>query len=323
MGLRVDYHRVFCIMHIRRPQRTLWAVFAVLLAAVCGCDGNRASIGHLKAVWGRRGISDGRFQKPRAMAIDDKDRIYIVDMTARIQVFDTEGQFLHKWQTPDHKVGKPTGMSIGPDGNVWIADTHYYRVLVYTPEGKLLKTIGGRKGDKPGQFGLVTSIVHDSAGNCYISEYGDFDRIQKFSPEGKFIRQWGGHGSEPGQFIRPQKMAVDDRDHIWVTDSCNHRIQVFDTDGKLLKVWGKEGTGLGEMYYPYDLVLGDNNTIYVCEFGNHRVQKFTRDGQSLGTFGVEGRGEGQFSNPWAIVRDSRGTIYVLDTGNHRVQVVRM
>jgi sugar lactone lactonase YvrE len=257
------------------------------------------------------------------MAIDRQDHLYIVDMTARIQVFDTAGNFLRGWHTPAHAVGKPTGMSIGPDGSVWVADTHYYRVLVYSPEGKLLHTFGGKKGDKPGQFGLVTSVAHDSAGNFYVSEYGDFDRIQKFTPEGKFIRQWGGHGSDPGQFIRPQKMAVDAHDHIWVTDACNHRIQVFDTDGKLLKVWGKQGSGPGEMYYPYDLALGDDDTIYVCEFGNHRVQKFTRDGRSLGCFGVEGRDEGQFCNPWAIVRDSKGTIYVLDTGNHRVQVVKM
>ena len=294
----------------------------VTLTAV-SCDRDQTSTGTLKAVWGRHGISDGRLQKPRAMAIDRHDHLYIVDMTARIQVFDTDGRFLRGWHTPDHAVGKPTGLSIGPDGNVWVADTHYYRVLVYSPEGKLLRTIGGVKGDKPGEFGLVTSVVHDSAGNFYVSEYGDFDRIQKFTPKGKFIRQWGGHGNEPGQFVRPQKMAVDKHDHIWVTDSCNHRIQVFDADGKLLKLWGTQGGGPGEMYYPYDLTLGEDDTIYVCEFGNHRIQKFTRDGRSLGCFGVEGRDEGQFSNPWAIVRDSRGTIYVLDTGNHRVQAIRM
>ncbi len=305
------------------PQRAFRLILVAALAVAGGCSRDGVSIGRLKAVWGRHGISDGRLQKPRAMAIDRQDHLYIVDMTARIQVFDTEGNFLRGWHTPDHKIGRPTGMSIGPDGRVWVADTHYFRVLVYSPEGKLLHIFGGQKGEKPGQFGLVTSVAHDSAGNFYVSEYGDFDRIQKFTPEGKFIRQWGGHGSEPGQFIRPQKMAVDAHDHIWVTDACNHRIQVFDTEGKLLKVWGKQGSGPGEMYYPYDLALGDDDTIYVCEFGNHRVQKFTRDGRPLGCFGSEGRDEGQFNNPWALVRDSRGTIYVLDTGNHRVQVVRM
>ena len=138
-------------------------------------------------------------------------------------------------------------MSIGRDGNVWVADTHYYRVLVYSPEGKLLRTIGGTKGDEPGEFGLVTDVAQDSQGNYYVSEYGEFDRIQKFSPDGKFLLQWGGHGSEPGQFVRPQKMAIDEHDHLWVTDACNHRIQVFDTEGKLLKIWGDGGQRAGRV----------------------------------------------------------------------------
>ncbi len=301
--------------------RLLLLLTAVL--PVAGCDKDQASAGRLLAIWGRRGLTDGRLQKPRAMAIDRDDHLYIVDMTARIQVLDTKGVFLRGWQTPAHENGRPTGLSIGNDGSVLVADTHYFRVLVYSPDGALLKTIGGTRGEGPGEFGLVTSVVQDRWNNYYVSEYGEFDRIQKFSPDWKFIRQWGGHGSEPGQFIRPQKMAIDEEDHIWVTDACNHRIQVFDTDGKLLTIWGTEGRGLGELYYPYDLLLAPGGVVYVCEFGNHRVQKFTREGRSLGCWGSEGRGPGQLFNPWALVRDSHGVIYVLDTNNHRVQVVEM
>jgi len=298
-------------------------LFLLIVIAASGCDTDRSSIGALQAVWGRRGISDGRLQKPRAMAIARNDRIYLVDMTARIQVFSPDGKFLNKWQTPDHQFGKPTGLSIGNDGNVLVANTHYYEVLIYSPDGQLIKRLGGTKGQRPGDFGLVTHAVRDSHNNIYVSEYGEFDRIQKFTPEGAFILQWGGHGSQPGQFIRPQKMAIDSDDHIWVADACNHRIQVFDSQGKLLKIWGKEGSRPGELYYPYDLLLAPDGTVYVCEFGNHRVQRFTRDGRSLGCWGGEGRQEGQLYNPWALVRDSRGMIYVLDTNNHRVQVVKM
>jgi DNA-binding beta-propeller fold protein YncE len=298
-------------------------VVLVLVIAASGCDADRSNIGKLQAVWGRKGISDGRFQRPRAMAVDRNDHIYIVDMTARIQVFTPDGTFLSKWQTPDHQFGKPTGLSIANDGNILVANTHYYEVLIYSPGGELIKRLGGTKGERPGEFGLVTHAVTDSKNNIYVSEYGEFDRIQKFSPGGEFILQWGGHGSELGQFIRPQKMAVDADDNIWVADACNHRIQVFDSQGQLLKTWGKEGSRPGELYYPYDLLLAPDGTVYICEFGNHRVQRFTRDGVSLGCWGSEGRQEGQLNNPWALVRDSRGLIYVLDTYNHRVQVVKM
>ena len=108
----------------------------------------------LQAVWGRQGISDGRFQRPRAMAIDRRDHIYIVDMTARIQVFTPDGTFINKWQTPDHQFGKPTGLSIGNDGNVLVANTHYYEVLIYSPDGQLIKRLGGTKGERPASSDL-------------------------------------------------------------------------------------------------------------------------------------------------------------------------
>jgi len=295
----------------------------VLAVAAAGCDGDARSIGRLEIVWGRRGVSEGRLQKPRAMAIDGQDRIYLVDMTARIQVFDTQGRFSHGWQTPDHQTGKPSGLSIGRQGQVLVADTHYFQLLVYSPEGTWLRTIGGTAGHEPGQFGLVTDAVQDSAGNYYIAEYGEYDRIQKFSPDGRFLLQWGGHGSQPGQFVRPQNLAIDQEDNIWVADACNHRIQIFDNRGNLLNHWGSEGGAPGQLYYPYDLVVTPEGTVYVCEYGNHRVQKFTRDGRSLGCWGTHGRGEGQLHNPWALVRDSQGKIHVLDTNNHRVQRVRM
>lgn len=296
---------------------------AVLAIGLPGCDEKAPAVGRLEKVWARHGISDGRFNKPRAMTIDADDQVYVVDMTARIQVFDADGNFLRGWQTPEHKTGRPTGISIGRDGQVLVADTHYYRVLIYSPEGKLLQTIGGAKGDQPGQFGLATDVVQDSQGNYYVSEYGEYDRIQKFTADGRFVLQWGGHGSEPGQFARPQSIALDEDENLWVADACNHRIQEFDREGNLLQIWGTQGAGPGELYYPYGLMLGPAGTLYVAEFGNHRVQKFTRDGRSLGCWGTRGREEGQLDSPWALVRDSGGRIHVLDTGNHRVQRVRM
>ncbi len=312
--------------HVLRSAHFLvLAAVCVLLLILGGCDREKSTLGTLDLVWGRRGLSDGRFQKPRAMAIDKNDHLYIVDMTARIQVFDADGNFIRSWQTPEHEHGRPTGLSIDRDGNLAVADTHYFRVLFYTPEGVLLtdRTLGGTKGSGPGEFGLVTDIVEDKEGNYYVSEYGEFDRVQKFTHDGKFILQWGSHGDAPGQFSRPQGLAIDDQDHIWVADACNHRIQVFDNEGHLLTMWGQEGTALGQLSYPYNLAFDDEGHIYVCEFGNHRVQKFTLDGKSLGSWGSAGSEEGQLFNPWALVRDSQGRIHVLDSYNHRVQRVRM
>lgn len=308
--------------HIQVAAAVLGALF------LAGCTGGNGKSKQVERVWGRHGLANGRFHKPRAMTIDENDEIYIVDMTGRVQVFNAEGKFLRVWRTPDIRKGKPTGLSIDREGNVMVADTHYHRVLFYSKDGTLLedKTIGGVAGQGPGEFGFVTDAVQDSQGNFYVGEYGDFDRIQKFSPSGEYLLQWGGHGSSPGQFIRPQGLVVDKQDRIWVADACNHRIQVFEVDGQdvnPVKIWGEYGTQPGQLSYPYGLILDGEGHVYVAEFGNHRVQKFTTEGKSLAVWGTGGRRTGELNRPWALVRDSRGRIHVLDTQNHRVQTIRL
>jgi sugar lactone lactonase YvrE len=298
------------------------------MVSLAGCIPVGESQSGLEAVWGKHGFGDGDFYRPRAITIDKDDRLYIVDMAGRIQVFTTEGEFLRGWKTPESANGKPSGLAFAHDGTLMVSDTHYFRVLFYTPQGELLeeRTIGGVCGFGPGEFNFVTDAIQDSKGNYYVAEYGEYDRIQKFSPEGKFLLQWGGHGDEPGQFMRPQKMDIDEQDQLYVTDACNHRIQIYDVSGeepKLVKIWGEQGAEPGKLCYPYDLLLDGRGALYVCEFGNHRVQKFTLDGRSLACWGSHGRREGEFHNPWGLVLDSEGRLHVLDTYNHRVQRIRL
>lgn len=317
-----------------RPSPRRWPIFALLTGlglglGLIGCS--EAPVppgGQFEASWGQLGQANGQFQKPRAMAIDAQDQLYIVDMTGRIQVFDRQGKFLRSWRTPEIENGKPSGLSFDRQGNLMVADTHYFRVLFYTPQGKLMesRTLGGTSGHGPGEFNFVTDAVEDSRGNYYVAEYGEYDRIQKFSPQGEFLYQFGSHGSEAGQFIRPQNLTIDAHDRIWVADACNHRIQVFDVSGeqaKLVSMWGEQGKLPGQLSYPYDLLLDQQGHVYVAEFGNHRIQKFTLEGESLGCWGVPGRREQQLSRPWAIVQDQRGRIHILDTYNHRVQRIRL
>ncbi len=318
-------------MRFSQPTPGARHAFTGLLACaslvLAGCV-DRADQPGLELVWGRAGTSNGRFEKPRAIAIEPvdgpyKDRLYIVDVTARIQVFDMDGNYLMHWQTPAHANGRPTGMNFDRAGNLLVADTHYYRLLIYSPEGTLLQTIGGVSGHGPGEFGFVTSAVQDSAGNYYIAEYGEYDRIQKFTQSGKFITQWGSHGPELGQFARPQSLDIDADDRIWVADAANHRVQVFDAGGKLQSHWGHEGTAPGALSYPYSIKLDRQGGVYLCEYGNSRIQKFTLDGHSLGCWGESGRDPGQLFNPWGIARDSQGRIHVVDSNNHRVERFRL
>jgi DNA-binding beta-propeller fold protein YncE len=295
---------------------------AVSSLALAGCDLPAGSAPDL--VWGLHGIKAGHLHKPRVAAFDRQDHLYLADLTDRIQVFDREGHFLRGWRTPEFNVDGPSGLTVDRLGRLLVADTHFYRVLIYNDKGELLFQLGdGVQGTTPGRFGYPTDVVIDRAGNFYVAEYGENDRIQVFSPAGKWLRQWGGHGYELGEFLKPRALAIDEEDRLFVADSCNHRIQVFDTQGKLLKSWGARGEEPGQMCYPYDLAIGPDHRLYVCEYGNHRVQKFTLDGKSLGTWGSAGRGRGQLYNPYALAVDSRCQVSVVDSNNHRVQRFRL
>lgn len=274
--------------------------------------------------WGKLGISEGRFQKARALVISPEQELYIVDKMGRIQVFDLDGSFRRQWSTPAIAQGKPTGLGWSRDGLLMVADTHYFRVLFYSPSGVLFesRTIGGEFGDQPGQFHFVTDVAQDPRGNYLVGQYGQIDRIQEFDPSGELVRMWGTQGSQPGQFSRPQSLIVDGAGLLWIADACNHRIQVFDLSAKepeLVRIWGSPGLEPGCLQTPYGIEFDTDGTLLVCEYGNHRIQRFTPSGQSLEVWGGYGREPGQLLHPWGLALDAKRRLHVLDTENFRVQ----
>ena len=95
---------------------------------------------------------------------------------------------------PEIQAGKPTGIGIAPDGKVYLADTHYARVLVYSADGEELKRFG-TSGEGPGQFLMPTDVAIDADGSLYVSEYGGNDRVSKFSPSGEYLFSFGGQNA--------------------------------------------------------------------------------------------------------------------------------
>lgn len=307
-----------------------WSLAASHAMTTVGCiDGSSSQSegikDHADLIIGKRGLSEGRFQKPRAMAITAQDQIYVADKTGRVQAFDQRGEFLLGWQTPKIDFGKPTGLSIDPlNGNIVVADTHYFQFLSYTAKGELLsdKTIGGVNGSEPGQFSWVTDFARSPNGDIFLAEYGEFDRIYKYSKDGQYIARAGEHGDGELQFSRPQCITVDADGLLWVADSCNHRIVVVDWRNEkpsVVRTLGGEGEVAGKFRYPYGLVLATNDRIIVSEFGNHRVQLLTRSGEPIAQWGSPGSLPGQLNQPWAVDLDSRERVYVVDSGNNRIQ----
>ena len=268
---------------------------------------------------GGRGTGPGQFNKPRSVALDAKDNLYVADMTGRVQKFSPQGAFLGLWQMPQTDLGKPKGMARDRDGNIVVVEPHYSRLNHFTPDGRLVLR-WGEQGTNSGNLAFPRAVAVNSRGEIYLSEYGLVERVQRFAgPGGMLLNSFGRPGNGSGEFNRAEGLGIDRNDRVYVADSCNHRIEVFTREGDFLRAYGQPGLAPGSLSYPYDICLDRDGRQYVCEFGNSRIQIFGGSDQILEILGKTGTAPGEFNNPWSVALDSAENLYVADSLNHRVQ----
>lgn len=255
-----------------------------------------------------------RVPAPRAVHITPQQELYVLDNAGRVLVFDSNGKILRQWWMPEYSVGKPEKICLLRDGRLAVADTHYHRVVFFDTEGKVVGT-WGKYGRGEGEFIFPVALAQDDKDNLYVCEYGNNDRVQKFSASGEFLTQFGSFGTAPGQFMRPSGIVWHDQ-KLYVVDAFNNRIQYFTDSGEYLGIFGNSGdVGLN---YPYDLVRSVSGDFYVVEYGAGRVSKFNSEGRLLGHYGKTGTGENQLSTPWGLTVDANNRVWVADTGNRRI-----
>jgi sugar lactone lactonase YvrE len=83
-------------------------------------------------------------------------------------------------------------------------------------------------------FNLPEDLAVDNAGNIYILDSGNH-RIQKFSPDLKFLKTFGRRGQGPAEFNYPQRLDIDSEGNIYVLDRYQSRIQILDSVGRDIK----------------------------------------------------------------------------------------
>ena len=291
----------------------------VPLQAMPGCSEMPTETDRLEvtSVVGGPGRSAGSFDYPRAMAVDQRSGdFFTVEKSGRVQRLDATGRPLHSWQMPRIERGRPTGISVAPDGTVWVADTHEHRIMVYNANGSLLRSFG-EYGMDEGQFIYPTDIAFDADGRVYVSEYGGNDRIQVFMPDGSRVRQIGGPGSEPGRFDRPQSMTLSpDGKSLFVADTRNRRIQRVDLESLNVEVVHQGGIGQ-VIQVPFGICTTPSGDLLVSDTGSHRIVRLAADGAIVNHGGGWGWQNGQLRDPWAVEYFD-GTILTLDSGNNRI-----
>jgi DNA-binding beta-propeller fold protein YncE len=311
------------MVHMEVTRRQFLGVCALSLGA-WGCSARPAQPPAAFLTWGKHGLRDGEFKKPRAINAT-ADEVCVIDRTGRVQVFQHDGTFQRGWRMPDAVNGTPTGMTFTGDGNVLIPDTHYSQIIEYTPDGTIVERWGSY-GAGEDEFIYPTDIAIGPDGALYISEYGgdsehggDAERVHVFDSDHSFLREWGQHGEKTGEFNRAMAIQVDARGDVYVCDTANHRIQRFTAGGLFRGVIGEAGSEPGELKYPYDFVLAPDGSMLVCEYGNNRISRFSADGSFVASLGGPGRDPGRFNSPRGITVSPDGLVFVADTDNHRVQ----
>jgi len=192
------------------------------------------------------------------ITVDNQDQVYIFTRSRpAVQVYQPDGKFLRAWNVEDF--GGAHYIRIGPKGNVWTANINNHVVRKYSPEGKLLLTLGqpGRAGSDRRHFDRPTDMVVLPTGDIFVSDgYGN-RRVMHFDAAGKYVNQWGQAGTKPGRFALPHSIVADSHGRLYVADRENARIQVFDTKGKLLAVWA-------DLITPWGLWLTKKGELWVC-----------------------------------------------------------
>ena len=147
-----------------------------------------AKTGEILKVIGHRASSLGGFNFPMTIAIDSKDRIYVLDSgNFRVQRFNSEGEFdltFGKVGTRFGQFSRPKGIAVGPNDNVYVMDASFANFQIFNDKGELLMFIGQRGSDnEPGVFSLPAGIDVDEDGRIYAVDQF-FSKIEVFRPYG-------------------------------------------------------------------------------------------------------------------------------------------
>ena len=256
----------------------------------------------------------------------------------------------------------PHGIHVDRDGNIWVTDGNSNlpargpgqpadaplppapakvvgnQVIKFSPEGKVLLTLGKPGGNPPGadaadpaSFYQPNDVITYPNGDILVGEGhgGANSRLIKFDKTGKFLMQYGKKGTAlEGEFDQPHGLAFDSKGRLFVADRGNNRIQVLDAATfKTLDTWYQFSRLSGifidknDMLYGADSESGSVNPPHGMWKRGIRIGS-ARDGKVLyfipdpslsdptakGTLAAEG-----------VAADSNGVIYGAEVGPRKLQ----
>jgi sugar lactone lactonase YvrE len=192
----------------------------------------------------------------------------------------------------------PHGIHVDADGNIWVTDGQDnfpraargaaagtapaappakiigHQVIKFSPEGKVLMTLGKAGGNRPGapsepdSFYQPNDVLVAPNGEIWVSEGhgGANSRLIKFSKEGKFIKEIGQKGAARDDFDQPHALAMDSRGRLFVGDRSNNRIKILDQEGNFIAEWL-------QFSRPSGIYIDKQDNIYVADSESESVSR--------------------------------------------------
>jgi streptogramin lyase len=284
------------------------------------------------------GTEPGQFRDPVGVAVGSDGSIAVVDSgNARVERFAADGTYLDTWgggqdgvtfTRTENGLG-PTGITITPDGITWVADTWGHRVVALAANGQIVQSIGAETidiGDDPARvnegggrfFGPRAIAVTDDA--IYVVDTGN-ERVQKFKPDGTFVKAWGGYGTAPGQLIEPVGIAVGPDGNLYVADSGNARISIFTPNGDPVAQWpvsvwpAPAPGGVPPSFQPY-LAFDTAGNLYATASNAGQAVLLGRDGATRQN--ITEAGNERLAQPVGVAVTPDGDVLFSDVGRDTV-----
>lgn len=317
-----DRRRRTCSIHLSSVTA---ATIALVLAL-----GVSATVGPPEAV-GFGFVTKWRVRAtPTGVATDGAGNVYITGASKEVLKFTSRGTLVARWKvrTRNGKVGRPGGIAIDRQNNVYVIDLKNLRVEKFTDRGRLLTEWRVAPGPVASQ--LPSAIAADGRGNVYVA-IGGRDSIEKYTPNGRFLLKFGSSGAGAGQLTQPSGIATDSAGNVYVAGlGTAQRVAVFTSDGAFIRAWGSNVGGPGidvctvfcvgavqngpdDLEGPFGVAIDRTGNVFVSDAVSRDVKIYSPAGAYLGQFGGRGRGSGRFRfSPTGMAFDPRGDLYVLE-----------